>query len=217
MESTPPPTGAWRVVRVIDGDTLDVVSADGRTETVRVIGIDAPESGECGYAEAADALARQVLGEVVDLVAGTDLDRDRYRRLLRYIDQTGLDIGLELIRGGFAVARYDSRDGYGRHTREDAYVAADAASLPNCEEQPGQPVSPGAATATTDIPVTPQSFPNCDSLRHSYPGGVARIGVVGNTVAGEIRPFAAEPMFDDDLYEANAQRDGDADGIACEP
>jgi micrococcal nuclease len=34
----------------------------------------------------------------------------------------GTDAGLTLIEDGFAIARYDSRDGYGRHTREDADV-----------------------------------------------------------------------------------------------
>ena len=33
-----------------------------------------------------------------------------------------------MIKQGWAVARYDSRDGYGRHAREASYVAADAAS-----------------------------------------------------------------------------------------
>ena len=33
-----------------------------------------------------------------------------------------------MINQGWAIARYDSRDGYGRHAREASYVAADAAS-----------------------------------------------------------------------------------------
>ncbi len=41
---------------------------------------------------------------------------------------TAIDSGLALIEQGHAIARYDSRDGYGRHDREDAYVGADAAS-----------------------------------------------------------------------------------------
>ena len=51
-----------------------------------------------------------------------------YGRLLRYVDVGSTDAGLSLIEDGWAIARYDSRDGYGRHPREDAYVRADAAS-----------------------------------------------------------------------------------------
>ncbi len=122
----------WKVVSIIDGDTVDVVSAGGRQERIRVIGVDTPERGECGFSEAADALGRIVLGQAVTLVSGARDDRDRYGRLLRYLDVGGRDAGLELIRAGYAIARYDSRDGYGRHPREDAYVAADAASINAC-------------------------------------------------------------------------------------
>jgi micrococcal nuclease len=57
---------------------------------------------------------------------GASDDADRYGRLLRYVDVQGRDVGLALIKEGWAVARYDSRDGYGRHPREDAYVRADS-------------------------------------------------------------------------------------------
>ena len=36
------------------------------------------------------------------------------------------EAGLRLIEQGLAIARYDSRDGYGRHPREDRYVRADS-------------------------------------------------------------------------------------------
>ena len=55
-------------------------------------------------------------------------DVDKYGRLLRYVDVGGTDAGLSLIKAGLAIARYDSRDGYGAHREEDAYIAADAAA-----------------------------------------------------------------------------------------
>lgn len=113
------------VTSVVDGDTLDVEGV-GR---VRLVGIDTPEVGECGYDEARERLSDLVLGEPVTLVtAGVD-DRDRYDRLLRYVDVDGADAGLVLLDEGLAVSRYDSRDGYGEHEREDDYLHADAASL----------------------------------------------------------------------------------------
>jgi hypothetical protein len=48
--------------------------------------------------------------------------------LLRYVDVNGTDAGLRLIKEGLAIARYDSRDGYGFHPREPKYIAADKAS-----------------------------------------------------------------------------------------
>ena len=49
---TPPPTPrqsapdglVGKVVRVIDGDTIDVVCEDGSTDRVRLLGIDTPET-----------------------------------------------------------------------------------------------------------------------------------------------------------------------------
>jgi hypothetical protein len=34
-----------------------------------------------------------------------------------------MDGGLHQMKGGLAIARYDSRDGHGRHVREDRYIA----------------------------------------------------------------------------------------------
>jgi micrococcal nuclease len=117
----------WRVTHVVDGDTVDVRHTDGTTERVRVIGIDTPERDECGYQEASAAMTDLVLDRAVTLTPGARDDRDRYDRLLRYVDVDGQDAGLSLIQQGLAVARYDSRDGHGAHTRERTYVTADDA------------------------------------------------------------------------------------------
>ncbi|KRA31233.1 MULTISPECIES: thermonuclease family protein [unclassified Nocardioides] len=111
------------VTHVVDGDTVDLSNG----ETVRLVGIDTPERGECGYDEARAALVDLVEDERITLGA-SDEDRDRYDRLLRYVDVGRVDAGLQLIKQGLAIARYDSRDGYGRHPREDRYIKADKAS-----------------------------------------------------------------------------------------
>lgn len=113
----------YLVVRVVDGDTVEL----GNGETVRLVGIDTPEVGECGFEESAARLGELVAGQAVTL-GESDEDRDQYDRLLRYVDIGAMDAGYRLIRDGLASARYDSRDGYGRHPREDAYVAADRRS-----------------------------------------------------------------------------------------
>lgn len=118
-----PGAGTHEVAHVVDGDT--VALADG--ERVRLVGIDTPERGECGYEEAAALVERLVLGRRVTLTLSEE-DRDSYGRLLRYVDVGSTDVGLELLESGLAEARYDSRDGYGRHPREDRYVRADERS-----------------------------------------------------------------------------------------
>jgi len=113
---------AARVVRWVDGDTVETTRG-----VVRLIGIDTPESGRCGYREAtrnaqdiAPTGSRVSLGNPASVI-----DRDKYGRKLRYVATlTGRDLGLAQIRDG-ARARYDSRDGYQWHRREAAYHRAD--------------------------------------------------------------------------------------------
>jgi endonuclease YncB( thermonuclease family) len=124
IPTSPTTSETGTVTYVVDGDTVDVEGV-GR---IRVIGIDTPERGACGYESATQAMSVLVLGRQVSLVPGAADDADRYGRLLRYLDVGPQDAGLSLISDGWAIARYDSRDGYGRHPREDAYVSADAAS-----------------------------------------------------------------------------------------
>ena len=114
------------VIRVIDGDTI-VISGD---ERVRLIGIDTPENGQCGFDEAKQALEKLLASGSATFYSGTTSDKDKYDRLLRYIEVEGIDIGLNLISNGFAIARYDSRDGYGPHDRESEYVSADENTEP---------------------------------------------------------------------------------------
>ena len=118
------------VIRVIDGDTV-VIAGDKR---VRLIGIDTPENGQCGFDKAKQALEKLLDSGSATFYSGTTSDKDQYNRLLRYIEVEGIDVGLNLISNGFAVARYDSRDGYGPHDRESEYIDADenSAAAVNC-------------------------------------------------------------------------------------
>ena len=113
------------MVRWVDGDTVETTRG-----TVRLIGIDTPERGDCGsraatrHAQAiAPAGSRVSLGNPASVV-----DRDKYGRILRYVaTPAGRDLGLAQIRDG-ARARYDSRDGYQWHRQEAAYHRADTPS-----------------------------------------------------------------------------------------
>lgn len=70
--------------------------------------------------------------EVKLILGGTD-DRDSYGRLLRYVDFGEIDSGLVLFKEGFAVAKFDSRDGYPNHDRESEYISADTTSTDICK------------------------------------------------------------------------------------
>lgn len=123
--------GEARVTHIVDGDTFDVVFTDGRDERIRPPQIDTPEVGECGYAEAAFALADLILGETVDLVpTSAGPDRDSHGRLLRAVELDGDDIGELLVRSGLArwVSRYAHEDGRLAAMYEAAEAAARSAS-----------------------------------------------------------------------------------------
>ncbi len=95
-------TVAARVIRIVDGDTLHV-ELDGRDETVRLYGVDAPEVGRPCAAEATARL-RDLAGTDV-LLRADARDRDRYGRLLRYVfASSGFSIDAELVDGGVAHA-----------------------------------------------------------------------------------------------------------------
>lgn len=105
------PGVAARVSRVVDGDTLKVRIA-GRTETVRVIGLDTPESVkpgtpvECFAIRAATEAERLLpVGAEIGLEADpTQATRDQYGRLLAHVWLSdGSLFAEEMIRGGFGI------------------------------------------------------------------------------------------------------------------
>lgn len=116
---------------VVDGDTVRLENG----AYVRLIGIDTPETGQCGYQAAKSKLARMVAhnGMTVLLRNPPSVDdADRYGRLLRYVDLPDKDTGAVLIRKGLADARYDSLDGYDHHPRQEKYRALDASHPDVC-------------------------------------------------------------------------------------
>ena len=110
------------VAYVLDGDTVEVTTPNGRHVRVRLLGISAPElshpgkPGEC-YGSPSTRHLRQLLsvGTQVTLVSDpTQDDVDTYGRWLRYVEVGGRDIGRAQIRSGAAAAR-DSSDPVARH------------------------------------------------------------------------------------------------------
>ena len=104
-------TGTAQVDRVIDGDTIRV-RLDGARSTVRLTGVDTPETThptrgvEPDGPEAAEYTTARLTGATVRLVrdpAGDD--HDGYGRILRYVILAGgEDFNATLIRAGYATA-----------------------------------------------------------------------------------------------------------------
>jgi len=99
----------YKVVKVADGDTIDV-DIDGKTERIRMIGINTPETVdprkpvECFGVEASNKAKELLSNKKVRLDAdSTQDDRDKYNRLLRYVwREDGLFYNLEIIKQGYA-------------------------------------------------------------------------------------------------------------------
>ena len=90
---------------VIDGDTIRLDTG----ETVRLSGIDAPELSQPGGELSRQYLAHLVLGRRITLDKGYE-DRDKYNRLLRFVYIDNVCVNEEMIRQGYAEARYLSPD-----------------------------------------------------------------------------------------------------------
>lgn len=111
------------VAYVLDGDTVQVTTRDGREVRVRFLGISAPEipdpgkPGECyGYPSTWHLKQLLPAGTHVTLVSDpTQDDVDTYGRWLRYVQASGRDIGAAQVRSGSAAAR-DSSIPVSRHS-----------------------------------------------------------------------------------------------------
>ena len=102
-----------RVTSVIDGDTLKVKFANGTKTTVRLIGIDTPETRkpgtpvQCGGRDATARMKKLALrngrGRMVTITTDPTQDlTDRYGRLLSYVGAGATDFGRAMVASGWA-------------------------------------------------------------------------------------------------------------------
>jgi endonuclease YncB( thermonuclease family) len=88
------------VIRVVDGDTIQVQLSSGPI-TVRMGSIDAPEHDQAAGAEAKAALARRLNGRQVELAVET---QDQYERLVAIVYLGGENMNSWLVQQGHAWA-----------------------------------------------------------------------------------------------------------------
>jgi Micrococcal nuclease (thermonuclease) homologs len=92
---------AVTVTEVIDGDTIGV-TYNGLHESVRLLGIDASETGEAYNAEATAALKKLVGGKTARLEFDV-VGRDQYDRLLAFVWVGSTTANAEMLRLGLAT------------------------------------------------------------------------------------------------------------------
>lgn len=202
----------YQVVKVVDGDTIDV-SIEGKTERVRYIGIDTPEtvdprkSVECFGKEASDKAKEVLTGKSVYLESdATQSDRDKYGRLLRYIFlEDGTHVNKFMISEGYA-SEYTYNVPY-RYQSEFKKAESDARNAKKglwaddaCSD---------VGTNTSTPPPTPSPSPSPTPT----PSGVDKDCADFDTQSEAQAYFEAgggSPSYNFDRL------DKDRDGIACE-
>lgn len=131
---------AGRIVGVIDGDTVDLLTASKDLIRVRLSGIDAPEKGQ-PFGQVAKRTLSDIVFDRQVVVDGTK--RDRYGRLVGKLLVGGSDANLQIVARGLAwhFKRYEREQPEAdRTTYAHAEAAARAGHLGLWADR--QPVAP---------------------------------------------------------------------------
>jgi len=106
-----------RVVRVVDGDTITVLSTSTTQYKIRLQGIDAPEKKQAFGNASRKFLSGLVANREVRV---TYAKRDRYGRILGTVFVDGRDINLEMLKAGMAwhYKKYDTNPTYAKAETE---------------------------------------------------------------------------------------------------
>ena len=88
-----------KVVKIIDGDTFDVLLVDNTTVRIRMFGIDCPERRQDYYQVCKDALGEYIFGKNVELILH---GKDAYRRTLAEVFFQKENINVKMVKNGFA-------------------------------------------------------------------------------------------------------------------
>ena len=217
-----PVSNLYQVVSVVDGDTLKV-SMDGNVETIRLIGIDTPETVhptkpvECFGKDASDKAKSILTGQSVRIeLDPTQGERDKYNRLLAYIFlEDGINFNKFMIVEGYAY-EYTYNLPY-KYQSEFKKAEADAEILKKglwadgvCEE---------AALETEAAPQTTSTYPAFSTISEPKPESK---GYICSSNTYNCTDFSSHSEAQS-IYESCGgvsndihQLDRDKDGEACE-
>jgi micrococcal nuclease len=144
---------------VIDGDTFRLEPG----QTVRLIGIDAPELSQPGGEMSREYLAHLIQGKNITLEKGYQ-DRDKYNRLLRFVYVGNLCVNEEMVRQGYAEARYLSPGDQIREYYIQLEIEAETANTGLWSHNIFQPRS--QVNWDTDLPVI--TWSDADNYYNQY-------------------------------------------------
>lgn len=201
----------YTVVSVGDGDTLRVRAA-GKTTTIRLGCIDAPERSQKPYGQQSTYRLKQLLptGTAVQV---REITRDRYDRTVAELFVGNKSVNLQMVQEGQAVVYRQYLDGCA--TTKDRYLQAEAQAKQKRlsywnqkspvmpwdyrRSQRGQPQA-SANISKKKLP-QPHQFPSCvdSDCNCSDFKTQAQAQQVFNAFAGD-----------------KFRLDGDSDGVACE-
>ena len=222
------------VVSITDGDTILVRLQDGTEASVRLIGIDAPEPGQPGSAEASAELASLLASGTVRLERDQS-DRDPSDRLLRYVYVGGLFVNEWMVKAGVATAVADPPDtahatlldraqSDAQSARRGIWVtpASTTTVPPTTTAAPTTTAPPTTTTTTTTAPPTTTTLPvtttaaadpGCHPsyLDECVPVGVEDVDCRGGSGNGPYYVGRVR-VVGPDVYDL----DRDGDGIGCE-
>ncbi|HXS54908.1 MAG TPA: thermonuclease family protein [Hanamia sp.] len=93
------PSLTAKVIKIVDGDTFDVLTKSNEVIRIRMNGIDCPERRQDYYQVCKDALSNYIFSRDVQL---TVHGKDRYKRTIADVFYQDKNINLLMIRNGFA-------------------------------------------------------------------------------------------------------------------
>lgn len=193
-ESNPAPSGnTAKVTRIVDGDTIEI-NYQGRTESVRLLLVDTPETKHPQlpvqpFGPEASAFAEEMLlGKTVQ-VEFDGPKRDKYDRMLAYLWVDGKNFNEMLLEKGLARYAYVYDPPY---THQSSMKAAEARakekrigiwSIDNYVTSSGYNTTSETPKSSskpkneqkqtkTEKPAKEYNFKNCTELREVFPEGV---------------------------------------------
>lgn len=193
-ESNPAPSGnTAKVTRIVDGDTIEI-NYQGRTESVRLLLVDTPETKHPQlpvqpFGPEASAFAEEMLlGKTVQ-VEFDGPKRDKYDRMLAYLWVDGKNFNEMLLEKGLARYAYVYDPPY---THQSSMKAAEArakekrigiwsidsyvtsSGYNTTSETPKSSSKPKneQKQTKTEKPAKEYNFKNCTELREVFPEGV---------------------------------------------
>ena len=193
-----------KVIKITDGDTINLLDTKKQIHKIRLAGIDAPERGQPYGKAASKFLSKQVNQQTVCVAWNK---RDRYKRLVGVIHYEGRDVNLELVKAGYAwhYKKYQKEQ-----TPADRVIYADAEEQARSDviglwSEPN-PINPSDWRKIKKTGKTPKSPQPKQLAPEDFACGTKRFcGQMGS---------CAEACFH--LQQCGLTRlDGNRDGIPC--